>query len=149
MSPTESSAAARRFDAVDIARAVAVMAMVVYHFSWDLSSLDFVETNVVADLGWRIFARCIAASFLINLLTVTAEIGGRPEELVLRTDAPSSLAVSHGRAAEFALLRAAHGAGVTVPCASRRNGCRRPSWTLVRASSSAMLARVPSDRAIA
>lgn len=46
---------------------------------------------------------------------VTAEIGGKPEELVLRTDAPSSLAVSHGRAAEFALLRAAHGAGVTVP----------------------------------
>ena len=28
---------------------------------------------------------------------VTAEIGGKTEELVLRTDAPSSLAVSHGR----------------------------------------------------
>ena len=46
---------------------------------------------------------------------VTAEIGGKTEELVLRTDAPSSLAVSHGRAQEFALLRAAHRAGVSVP----------------------------------
>ena len=35
--------------------------------------------------------------------------------LVLRTDAPSSVAVSLGRPQEFALLRAAHAAGVTVP----------------------------------
>lgn len=36
-------------------------------------------------------------------------------ELVLRTDAPSGVAVSLGRAEEFALLRAAETAGVTVP----------------------------------
>lgn len=35
--------------------------------------------------------------------------------LVLRTDAPSGVAVSLGRAEEFALLRAAEAAGVTVP----------------------------------
>lgn len=35
--------------------------------------------------------------------------------LVLRTDAPSGVAVSHSRAEEFALLKAAHAAGVTVP----------------------------------
>ena len=35
--------------------------------------------------------------------------------LVLRTDAPSGVAYSHSRAREFALLRAAHGAGVLVP----------------------------------
>lgn len=40
---------------------------------------------------------------------------GFAEAWVLRTDNPATLAVSHGRAAEFALLRAAHGAGVTVP----------------------------------
>jgi aminoglycoside phosphotransferase (APT) family kinase protein len=34
---------------------------------------------------------------------------------VLRTDAPSAVAASHGRAQEFALLLAAAGAGVTVP----------------------------------
>jgi len=35
--------------------------------------------------------------------------------LVLRSDARSRVAASHGRAQEFALLRAAHAAGVTVP----------------------------------
>lgn len=38
---------------------------------------------------------------------------------VLRTDAPSAVSASHGRAQEFALLCAAAGAGVTVP---------RPLW---------------------
>lgn len=36
-------------------------------------------------------------------------------DLVIRVDAPSAVAVSHGRAQEFALLRAAFEAGVTVP----------------------------------
>jgi aminoglycoside phosphotransferase (APT) family kinase protein len=45
-------------------------------------------------------------------------IGGRfhgPFEFVVRTDAPSGVAVSHGRAHEFALLLAAFAAGATVP----------------------------------
>jgi len=37
------------------------------------------------------------------------------EALVLRTDNAATLAQSHGRATEFALLRAAQEAGVTVP----------------------------------
>jgi aminoglycoside phosphotransferase (APT) family kinase protein len=40
---------------------------------------------------------------------------GSPEAWVLRTDNAATLAVSHGRAAEFALLRAAFAAGVRVP----------------------------------
>ena len=36
-------------------------------------------------------------------------------EFVVRTDSPSGVAVSHGRAQEFALLKAAFAAGVTVP----------------------------------
>jgi aminoglycoside phosphotransferase (APT) family kinase protein len=46
---------------------------------------------------------------------VTVDLGGRRQELVLRTDAPSCVAVSHGRPEEFAILRVAHRAGVTVP----------------------------------
>lgn len=41
--------------------------------------------------------------------------GGAAEEWVLRTDNPATLAVSLPRMAEFALLRAAHAAGVRVP----------------------------------
>ena len=40
--------------------------------------------------------------------------GGR-QDLVLRSDAPSGVAASHSRAREFALLKAARAAGVTVP----------------------------------
>ncbi|HEX6980395.1 MAG TPA: phosphotransferase family protein [Alphaproteobacteria bacterium] len=40
---------------------------------------------------------------------------GNVRALVLRTDAPSGVAVSHDRGKEFALLKAAHAAGVTVP----------------------------------
>lgn len=36
-------------------------------------------------------------------------------DLVLRKDAPSNVAVSHGRAEEYAILKHAHAAGVTVP----------------------------------
>lgn len=42
-------------------------------------------------------------------------VDGAARDWVLRTDAPSGVSTSHGRAQEFALLRAAHEAGVTVP----------------------------------
>lgn len=51
------------------------------------------------------------------ILEVAAEGGclaGHPK-VVLRTDAPSGVSVSHGRAEEFALLKVARAAGVTVP----------------------------------
>jgi aminoglycoside phosphotransferase (APT) family kinase protein len=40
---------------------------------------------------------------------------GRRLDLVVRTDAPSGVQLSHSRSEEFALLRAAFAAGVTVP----------------------------------
>lgn len=50
---------------------------------------------------------------------VAADVSGGPREgrhdLVLRLDAASTLPFSHGRAAEYHLLRAAHAAGVTAP----------------------------------
>lgn len=54
-----------RFAFVDIARGAALLAMFVYHFAYDLSFLGLIETDIVAEPGWRIFARCIAGSFLI------------------------------------------------------------------------------------
>ncbi|HSE79595.1 MAG TPA: phosphotransferase family protein [Alphaproteobacteria bacterium] len=50
-------------------------------------------------------------------IDVTIEGGPRAGALalVLRTDAPSGVAASHSRVHEYALLAAAHGAGVTVP----------------------------------
>jgi len=54
-----------RFAFVDVARGGALLAMFIYHFAYDLSFLGLIETDIVAEPGWRIFARCIAGSFLI------------------------------------------------------------------------------------
>jgi uncharacterized membrane protein len=54
-----------RSPAIDIARGVAVAAMAVYHFAWDLSELRLIALEVTAEPGWRVFARVIAASFLL------------------------------------------------------------------------------------
>jgi uncharacterized membrane protein len=56
--------ASQRWDAIDVARGLAIMAMIVYHFSWDLSFLKLIETNILEVPAWRWFARCIAGSFL-------------------------------------------------------------------------------------
>lgn len=56
---------AARIGALDIARGVAVVAMVVYHSAWDLSELRLIPTAIVGDPGWNVFARAIASSFLL------------------------------------------------------------------------------------
>lgn len=53
-----------RLPAIDIARGIAVIAMVVFHTSWDLSMLSLVDLDVGNSPGWALFARAIAAAFL-------------------------------------------------------------------------------------
>jgi uncharacterized membrane protein len=57
--------ASQRWDAIDVARGLAIVAMIAYHFSWDLSFLQLIETNILQVPAWRWFARAIAASFLM------------------------------------------------------------------------------------
>lgn len=59
------SVASQRWDAIDVARGVAIAAMIVYHFSWDLSFFKLIETNILQVPAWRWFARGIAGSFLL------------------------------------------------------------------------------------
>jgi uncharacterized membrane protein len=61
--PAAASPAAR-LPLIDAARGVAIAAMVVYHFSWDLRYFGYIAVDVTEDLGWRLFARAIAGSFL-------------------------------------------------------------------------------------
>ena len=53
-----------RLAILDVARGLAVVAMAIYHFSWDLSWFAFVDWPVAQGDGWRVFAACIAGSFL-------------------------------------------------------------------------------------
>ncbi|GGD39165.1 heparan-alpha-glucosaminide N-acetyltransferase [Aureimonas glaciei] len=69
MTPGETESArpeavVRRIDALDIARGVALIAMAIYHFTWDLENFGYVDHGLTAQGGWKLFARCIASSFL-------------------------------------------------------------------------------------
>lgn len=79
--PTSSSALpgpTPRIPLVDLARGVALMAMVVFHFAYDLSYFGLVDVDVPSEPGWRWFARIIAGSFLtlVGVSLVLATQGG-------------------------------------------------------------------------
>jgi len=57
-------AARSRIELIDIARGVALVAMAIYHFTWDLDFFGYVEPGMSITGGWKFFARSIACSFL-------------------------------------------------------------------------------------
>ncbi len=63
--PRTPSDARVRLPGIDVARGTALAAMAVYHFTWDLSFFGLIRTDPVADPAWALFARTIAASFLL------------------------------------------------------------------------------------
>lgn len=53
-----------RFAVIDIARGVAIIAMVAYHLCWDLSYFRFIAADVGYDPAWVLLARSILGVFL-------------------------------------------------------------------------------------
>lgn len=56
---------AGRIALVDVARGVAILAMVIYHVAWDLFFLGFITTDITNEPGWVLFQRAIVTSFLL------------------------------------------------------------------------------------
>ena len=54
-----------RYLALDSARGIALVAMAIYHFGWDLSFFGYVTSAAVNEGPWKFFARGIASSFLV------------------------------------------------------------------------------------
>jgi len=50
---------------IDAARGIALVAMAIYHFTWDLEFFGYLDPGLTAVGGWKLFARGIASSFLI------------------------------------------------------------------------------------
>lgn len=76
MATAESQDQRRRIAAVDAMRGIAIAAMIVYHFSWDLSYFGFTSANVIADPGWKAFARITAGTF-VGLVGVSLVLATR------------------------------------------------------------------------
>lgn len=54
-----------RFAIIDIARGVAIIAMVAYHLCWDLSFFRFIPADVGYDPQWVAIARTILSAFML------------------------------------------------------------------------------------
>jgi uncharacterized membrane protein len=83
----ERGATATRLPGLDAARGIAVLAMVVYHFSWDLAYFGYIAADVGADPGWKLFARAIAGSFIFIVgvsLALATRNGLNPPRYVRR-----------------------------------------------------------------
>lgn len=53
-----------RVPLLDVARGIALVAMAIYHFTWDLEYFGWLSPSTAVQGGWLIFARSIATSFL-------------------------------------------------------------------------------------
>lgn len=73
---TLAAARPQRVAWIDRARGVALVAMVIFHFSFDLSLLGLVDWPVGSHPAWRGFAMAIAASF-IALAGVSLQVAAR------------------------------------------------------------------------
>ncbi len=56
--------ARRRIEAIDMLRGLALVAMAIYHFGWDLEYFGYLERGVTIVGGWKMLARGTAGSFL-------------------------------------------------------------------------------------
>lgn len=76
-----------RIAALDLIRGIAIVAMIIYHAAFDLRAAQLIGVDVVHDLGWKLFARSIAGTFLamvgINLVLATRH-GLRPRPFLRR-----------------------------------------------------------------
>jgi uncharacterized membrane protein len=65
LEPLDNQGLRRRLVAIDAARGIAIVAMVVFHVFWDLYYLGFTHIDVTAEPGWVVFQRAILTSFLL------------------------------------------------------------------------------------
>ncbi len=74
-----------RLPVLDAARGLAILAMVIFHGSWNLDLFGFTALGVATHPGWAWFARWIAGSFLMlsGLSLVLADAAGHSFETKL------------------------------------------------------------------
>ena len=64
MNSTKFSEKYLRSEGIDLARGFAMLAMIFYHFCWDLGEFGILDRDSVNSGAWRVFAQLIGSSFL-------------------------------------------------------------------------------------
>ncbi len=112
----------------------------------------FAAERVTLDRARKLAGGAIQENWAVDL-TVTGGPRAGDHALVLRTDSPTGVAVSHSRVEEFALLRAAWEAGVTVPeplhCCADAAVIGRPFVLMGRVGGTAVGQKVVRDAGLA
>lgn len=93
----EAKPGERRIALIDVARGIALLAMAVYHGAWDLEFFGYIDPGTVAHGGWKLFARCIASSFLVLVgvsLVLAHERGIRWRPFLIRLAMVAAAAVA-------------------------------------------------------
>lgn len=67
-----------RLTRLDVARGIALVAMAIYHFGWDLEFFGYMAGGTTGAGAWKLFARAIASSFLF-LAGFSLVLGHHPE----------------------------------------------------------------------
>lgn len=81
------AARSSRIAALDVARGVALVCMAIFHGAWDVAFLHLVRFDPGASIGWTVFARAIAGSFLMLVgisLVLSVRYGFRPKPYLRR-----------------------------------------------------------------
>ena len=76
---------AQRFWEVDCLRGLAIVMMIIFHLTWDLSYFGVIDVNVFQG-GWLVFQRTIATTFLL-LVGVSLQLGAARAWLLQRSPA--------------------------------------------------------------
>ncbi len=63
-SATPQPARNLRISMLDVLRGLAVVAMTIFHFSWDLENFGYAHHGMTNEFGWKLLARGTASSFL-------------------------------------------------------------------------------------
>lgn len=75
-----------RLHVIDALRGCALIAMIIFHASWNLDFFGFAQLGVLSNIGWIWFARGIAGSFifLAGVSFVLADVAGQGPKSRLR-----------------------------------------------------------------
>ena len=111
------------------ARGLAIAAMAVFHFAWDLEFFGYAPVGMTRETGWMLFARAIASSFLflVGVSLFLAHGGGLRRASFLKR-----FAMVAGAAAEHSKVMS------KIPLFSQKASSRSGSLTTFMVSSAPM-----------